>query len=226
MDPVVPHLNCWTEVAFWSEYLSALFLCVNPNLGHLFVKLNDPYGQRYMGTCHGGHNGCKPLAVIPNFNHGIAVVKATELVGFVPRLPGKSLCEQPSGKAVIMNNIVVPPVGKDALSVGGTQYTLLFPSAHRGVVRDTGAEAPVKCFCCCHFDYHGLPSKGGNGENLWSVDEKTVMILVSCCLKQGRCLEHHCSQNKSWKWTLVENILNYGFQAEQGDWGQRPASWE
>ena len=41
MDPVVPHLDCWTEVALWSEYLPAPFLCVDPNLGHLFVEFND-----------------------------------------------------------------------------------------------------------------------------------------------------------------------------------------
>jgi hypothetical protein len=58
-----------------------------------------PYGQRYVGTHHVGHDSCKLLAVVPNSAGGIAVGKATELVGFVPRLPGKSLCEQPSGKA-------------------------------------------------------------------------------------------------------------------------------
>jgi hypothetical protein len=70
-----------------------------------------------------------------------------------------------------MNDIVVPPVGKDALSVGGTQYSPCFPSEHHGVVCNNGAENPAKCFHCCRFVYNGLPSKGGNGGNLWSVDE-------------------------------------------------------
>ncbi len=135
-----------------------------------------PYGRRYVGTHHGGHNGCKPLAGVPNSARGIAVSEATELVGFVPRLPGKSLREPPSGKAIVMNNIVVPPVGKDASSLGGTQYPPSFTSACRGVVRNTGAEAPAKRFHHCRFVYHGLPSKGGNDGNLWSVDEKTVTI--------------------------------------------------
>ncbi len=95
---------------------------------------------RYVGARHGGCDSFKPLAVVPNFNCGIAVVEAMELVGFLPRLPGKSLRELPSGKAVITNNIIVPPVGKDALSVGGTQYIPSFPSACCGVVQDTGAE--------------------------------------------------------------------------------------
>jgi hypothetical protein len=82
------------------------------------------------------------------------------------------------------------------LSAGGTQCTPLFPSAHHGVVRNTGEEAPEKRFRRCHFVYHGLPSKGGDGVNLWSVGEKTVTSLVSCCLKQGRCLESHCNQKK------------------------------
>ncbi len=75
-------------------------------------------------------------------------------------------------KAVVTNNIVVPPVGTDASSLGGTQYTPSFPSACCGVVCNTEAEAPAKRFCLCHFGYHGLPSKGGNGGNLWSVDKK------------------------------------------------------
>ncbi len=132
-------------------------------------------------------------------------------MGFVPQLPGKSLCEQPSGKAVIANNIVVTPVGKDALFIGGTRFTPLFPSACCGVVCNSGAEAPAKRFHCCCFVYHGPPLKGGNGGNLWSVDEKTVRNLVSCCLKQGRCLECHPNQRRSQKWTLVENIWNHGF---------------
>jgi hypothetical protein len=95
-----------------------------------------------------------------------------ELVGFVPQLPGKSLCEQPSGEAVVAINIVVPLVGKNALSLGGIQYTTLFPSVRHGVVCNTGAEAPAKCFHHHHFGYHGLPLKSGNDGNLWSVDEK------------------------------------------------------
>jgi hypothetical protein len=71
-------------------------------------------------THHVGHNGCKLLDVVPNSARGIAVGKATELVGFVHQLPGKSLRERPFGKAVVANNIVVLPVGKDALSLGGT----------------------------------------------------------------------------------------------------------
>ncbi len=92
--------------------------------------------------------------------------KITELVGFVPQLPGKSLHEQASGKAVVANNIIVPSVGKDALSLGGSQYTPMFPSARRGIVRDSGAGAPVKRFHHHRFVHHGLPSKGGNGGNL------------------------------------------------------------
>ncbi len=125
-----------------------------------------------MGTHHVGHNGCKPLAVVPNSTHSIAVGKATELVGFVHGLPGKSLCEQPSGKVVAANNIVVPPVGKDALSLANTQDTPLFPSACCVIDLDTGVEAPVKHFRHCHFVCLGLHLKGGNGGNLWSVDEK------------------------------------------------------
>jgi hypothetical protein len=79
------------------------------------------------------------------------------------------------------------------------------------IVPDTGAEAPAKRFCCRHFVCHGLHLKGGNGGNLWSVDEKTVTILVSHCLKQGRRLERQHNQKRSWKWTLVENILDNGF---------------
>jgi hypothetical protein len=163
-----------------------------------------------MGTHHVGPNSCKPLAVIPTSTCGIAVGKATKLVGFVPRLPGKSLCEQPSGKAVVANNIVVPPVGKDASFLGNTQYTSLFPSDCHVIVPNTGAEAPAKCFYCRSFVCCGLHLKGGNGGNLWSVDEKTVMILVFFCLKQGRCLEHRHNQRRYQKWTLVENILNHG----------------
>jgi hypothetical protein len=148
-----------------------------------------PYGQRYVGTHHVDHDGCKSLAVIPNSACGTTVGRATEQVMFVPRLPGKSLCEQPSSKAVVANNIVVPPVGKDVLSLSGTQCTPLFPSAGGGVVLNTGAEAPANHFYCCHCVCHGLPMKGGNGGNLWSVDKKTVAILVSHCLKQGRCLK-------------------------------------
>ncbi len=77
--------------------------------------------------------------MVPNFACGIAVGKAMELVGFAPQLTSKSLCEQASGKALVTNNIVVLPVGKDASSPGGTQYTPLFPSACCGVVHDTGA---------------------------------------------------------------------------------------
>ncbi len=109
-----------------------------------------------------------------------------------------------------MNNIVVSPVGKDASSLGDSQYSPLFPSACRVIV-PTRAEAPAKRFRCCRFVCHGLNLKGGNGGNLWSVDKKTVTILVSCCLKQGRCLEHHRNQKRSRKWTLVENILDHGF---------------
>jgi hypothetical protein len=179
---------------------------------HRSCQGQAPYGKRYVGTQHRRCNGCELLAVVPNFAHGITVVKAMELVGFFPRLPGKRLCEQPSGEAVIANNIVVPPVDKDALSLDCTQYLPLFPSACHGVVCNTGAEAPANCFCRCHFGYQGLPSKGRNGGNLWSVYEKTVTILVSCCLKQGRCLERHRNQKRSWKWTLVENIWNHGFK--------------
>ena len=60
--------------------------------------------------------------MVPNSACRIAVGKATELVGFVPQLPGKSLHEQASGKAAVANNIIVPPVGKDALSLDGSQY--------------------------------------------------------------------------------------------------------
>ncbi len=164
-----------------------------------------------MGTHHGGRDGCKPLAVVPNSACGIVVGKATELVGFVPRLPGKSLREWPSGNTAVANNIVVPPVGKDALSLGGTQYTPSFFSARQGVVCNTGAEAPAKRFRQCRLVHHGLPLKGGKGRNLWSVDEKTVTILVPCCLKQGRCLECHRNQKRSWKRTLAENIWNHVF---------------
>ncbi len=45
MDPVVPDLYHWTEVALWSENLVALLLCMNPNLGHLFVQLDDHQAQ-------------------------------------------------------------------------------------------------------------------------------------------------------------------------------------
>ena len=93
-----------------------------------------------MGTHHGGHDSCKLLAVVPNSACGIAVGKATKLVGFVHQLPGKSLCEQPSGKAVVANNIAVPPVGKDALSLSNTQFTPLCPSAWRVINPNTGAE--------------------------------------------------------------------------------------
>jgi hypothetical protein len=137
-----------------------------------------------VGTHHAGRNGCKLLDVVSNAAHGIAVGKATELVGFVPPLPGKSVCEQLSSKVVVTNNIVVPPVGKDASSLSDTQYTPLFPSARCGIVPEKGAEAPAKHFHCCCFVCHGLPLKGGNDGNLWSVDEKTVTILVSQCLKQ------------------------------------------
>jgi hypothetical protein len=41
VDHLVPHFDCWTEVALSSEYLPAPFLCVDPNLGHLFVELSD-----------------------------------------------------------------------------------------------------------------------------------------------------------------------------------------
>jgi hypothetical protein len=98
---------------------------------------------------------------------GIAVGKATKPVGFVDQLPGKSLCEQPSGKAIVANNIIVPPVGKDALSLGNPQYTPLFPSACCMIDPNNGAEAPAKHFCRRHFICHGLHSKGGNGGNLW-----------------------------------------------------------
>jgi hypothetical protein len=165
-----------------------------------------------MGTHHVGRNGRGPLAVVPNSASSIAVGKATKLVGFVHQLPGKSLCEPPSGKAILANNILVSPVGKDALSLGNSQYSPLFPSAHPMIVPDTlGAETPAKHFYCCHFVCHGLHSKGGNGGNLWSVDEKTVTILVSCCLKQRRHLECHRNQKRSRKWALVENILDNGF---------------
>jgi hypothetical protein len=159
----------------------------------------DPYGQRYMGTHHVGCNGRKLLAVVPNSACSINVGEATKLVGFVHQLPGKSLCEQPSGKAVVANNIAVPPVGKDALSLSNTQFTPLFPSACHVIVPKTGAEAPAKRCCHCRFGYHGLHSKGGNGGNLWSVDEETVTNLGSCCLMQGRCLERHCNQKRCWK---------------------------
>jgi hypothetical protein len=164
-----------------------------------------------MGTHRVGRNGHGPLAVVPNSTCGITVGEATKLVGFVHQLPGKSLREPPSGEAVVLNNIVVSPVGKDALSFGNSQYSPLFPSARCVMVPNTGAEAPVKRFRRCHFVCHGLHLKGGNGGNLWSVDEKTVTILVSHCLKQGRCLECHRNQKKPVKWTLVENILDNGF---------------
>ena len=115
---------------------------------------------------------------------------------FFDRLPGKSLCEQPSGKAVVANNIAVPSVGKDALSLGNPQYTPLFSLACSVIDPNTGAEATAKRFHHCRFVSHGLHSKGGKGRILWSVDEKTVTILVSHCLKQGRCLEPHCNQKK------------------------------
>ncbi len=170
-----------------------------------------PYGQRYVGTHHVGCDGHKLLALVPNSAWGIAVGKATKLVGFFDRLPGKSLCEQPSGKAVVANNIAVPSVGKDALSLGNPQYTPLYSLACCVINPNTGAEAPAKRFHHCHFVSHGLHSKGGKGGILWSVDEKTVTILVSHCLKQGRRLECHRNQKRSWKWTLVKNILNHGF---------------
>ncbi len=81
----------------------------------------DPYGQRYVGTHHVGHESQGPLAVVPNSTCSIAVGKATKLVVFVHQLPGKSLREPPSGEAVVTNNIVVSPVGKDALSLGDSQ---------------------------------------------------------------------------------------------------------
>ncbi len=149
--------------------------------------------------------------MVPNSAHGIAVAKAAELLGFVNQLPGKSFCEQPSGKAIVTINIKVAPVGKDALSRGDPQYTPLFPSACHMIDPDTGAKAHAKCFCHRCFVCHGLHSKSGNGGNQWSVDEKTMKILVSSCLKQGRCLECHRNQKRSQKGTLVENILNHEF---------------
>ncbi len=112
-----------------------------------------------MGTHHVGHYSPKPLDVVPNSAHGITVGKATKLVGFFNRLPGKSLLEQPSGKAVVVNNIVVPPVGKDATSLGNNQNTPLFPSACRVIDPGTGAEAHAKHFHCCCFVCHGLLQK-------------------------------------------------------------------
>jgi hypothetical protein len=95
-------------------------------------------------THHGGRNSRKPLAVVPNTTCGIAVGKAMELVGFVPQLLGKNLREQPSGEAGDTKNIVAPPVGKDALSLGGTQYTTLLLSAFCGVIHNTGARGSCK----------------------------------------------------------------------------------
>jgi hypothetical protein len=63
----------------------------------------DPYGQRYMATHHVGHDGRKLLAVVPNSTCSIVVGRATKLVGFVDQLPGKSLREQPSNKAIVKN---------------------------------------------------------------------------------------------------------------------------
>jgi hypothetical protein len=104
----------------------------------------DSYGQRYVATHHVGNDGRKLLAVVPNSTCSIVVGKATKLVGFSDQLPGKSLCEQPPGKAIVKNNIVVPPVDKDALSLSNPQYTPLFPSACCMIDPDTGAEAPAK----------------------------------------------------------------------------------
>ena len=41
MNPVVPHLYRWAIVAVGSQDFSALFLSVNPNLGHLPVEFDD-----------------------------------------------------------------------------------------------------------------------------------------------------------------------------------------
>ncbi len=163
-----------------------------------------------MGTHHVGRDGHGLLAVVPNSPCGIAVGKATKLVGFVHQLPGKSLREPPSGEAVVANNIIVSPVGKDASSLIDSRYSPLFPSACRVIVPDTGAEAPAKRFHRCHCVCHGLHSKGGNGGNLWSVDEKIVTIL-SHCLKQGSCLEHHRNQKKISEVDTSGEILVNGF---------------
>ncbi len=73
-----------------------------------------------MGTHYLDCNGRGLLTEVPIFAHGVAICRATILVGFVHQIPGKSPLVPLSGEA-IDTNIIVFPVDKDDLPFGNPQ---------------------------------------------------------------------------------------------------------
>ena len=83
----------------------------------------DPCHQRYLGTHRVGRNGYSLLAADLIFALGVAVGRATELVGYVYQTPSKSLLV-PLSSVVVDTNIVVSPFDHKEKSFGKVLFSL------------------------------------------------------------------------------------------------------